>query len=72
MNLLPLAIAALLPAMIGPLPVESKTLVITLCGSGEVLAVDIPLRDKEDRPSGSCHQDGCHAGCSRKKTAPQG
>ncbi|MBY6218070.1 hypothetical protein [Qipengyuania aquimaris] len=66
MNSLLLAVSALVPAMIGPLPAEERTLTVTLCGSGKVIEIDLGDPAPVDG-EGACHQSGCHAGCSRKK-----
>lgn len=62
MNPLPLALAALVPVMIGPLPARPATLTMHLCGGG---TITIPLG--KDAPSGDrdCHPKGCHAGTCR-------
>ncbi|MCU0948605.1 MAG: hypothetical protein MUF47_10185 [Porphyrobacter sp.] len=71
MSLVPaFALAALIPVLIGPLPVagtrlSSITLQGKLCG-GETIA--IPL-GKQDSPEQSpCHPKGCHAGTCRDKS----
>ncbi|AWW73780.1 hypothetical protein CD351_05000 [Erythrobacter sp. KY5] len=60
-----LAVIALIPVALGPLPQEERSLTIALCLGGEIT---IPLGDREDRPSRDCHQEGCHAGSCREKT----
>lgn len=63
-----LALLALVPALLGPLPAPDRALTIALCSGGEIR---IPLgegegeRDSEER--GDCHQQGCHAGTCRQK-----
>lgn len=57
------ALAALVPAMLGSVPLPARTLVITLC-QGEQMS--FPLSGQSDE-QGQCAQKGCHAGCSRKR-----
>lgn len=60
-----LAILALLPAAIGPLPQDAqRTLVARLCAGGEIT---IPLGDKDPALPESCPFKACHAGGCRKK-----
>ncbi|MCJ2180463.1 hypothetical protein [Novosphingobium album (ex Hu et al. 2023)] len=58
---------ALLPAMIGPLEAEARSIIAPLCGGG---AVTIPA-GPTDAPSGPvqgpCCAKGCHTGSSRKR-----
>jgi len=59
-----LALAALVPVLIGPLPAQGATLTAKLCGGGEI---SIPLgKGTPDKPD--CHPKGCHAGTCREKT----
>lgn len=60
-----LAILALVPIAIGPLPQEGRTLTISLCLGGEIT---IPLDDGGEKQERDCHQKGCHAGNCREKT----
>jgi hypothetical protein len=65
---LPLALAALVPVMLGPAPAEQTAITATLCNGG---TITIPLGDdapKDD--SGNCHPKGCHAGTCREKNDP--
>lgn len=65
MNLLPLALAALLPVMIGPLPAPPvRTLTLHLCKGG---TITIPLDDETPARNRDCHPKGCHAGTCRQK-----
>jgi len=65
MNPLPLALAVLLPVMIGPLPAPpGQTLTMQLCGGGTIV---IPLDDGTPMPDRDCHPKGCHAGTCREK-----
>jgi hypothetical protein len=62
---LPLAFAALLPAMLGPPPAQQDTITATLCNGG---TITIPLGDgKTPADEGNCHPKGCHAGTCREK-----
>jgi hypothetical protein len=66
---LPLALAALIPAMIGPLPTEGGAAITArLCNGG---TITIPLGDDAPAPEGDCHPKGCHAGTCRPKDAPK-
>lgn len=66
MNAALFALAALVPAMIGPLPQSERSITLGLCNGG---AVSIPLPARKDTPA-PCAQKGCHAGCSRKRFDP--
>ncbi len=62
---LPLALAALVPVMIGPLPASGATITAKLCGGG---TITIPLGDgNAPDDDGFCHPKGCHAGTCREK-----
>lgn len=65
MSLAPaLALAALVPVLVGPLPAESATLRGQMCGGGEI---SIPLgKGREDKPE--CQPKGCHAGTCRERS----
>lgn len=64
MNLLPLALAALVPVMVGPLPAEpGRTLTMHLCNGG---TITISLDDGAPAQDRSCHPKGCHAGTCRE------
>jgi len=69
-NLLPLALAALVPVMIGPLPAEpGKTLTMQLCNGGTI-TIELgttPVGDGKPAPERDCHPKGCHAGTCREK-----
>jgi hypothetical protein len=59
-----LALAALVPVLVGPLPTESATLRGSICGGGDIT---IPLgKGREDKPE--CHPKGCHAGTCRERS----
>ncbi len=65
MKPLPLALAALVPVMIGPLPAPpGKTLTMHLCGGG---TITIPLDNGTPAQKGDCHPKGCHAGTCRER-----
>lgn len=57
----------LLPAMLGPLKVEARSLLAPLCGGG---AVAIPFAPTDTPPApmqGPCCAKGCQSGASRKR-----
>lgn len=62
-----LAMAALIPAIIGPLPARAGTvLVMKLCNGG---TVKVPLDNGQSPggpPQGPCCAKGCHSGDRRK------
>ena len=60
------AALALLPAMIGPIPLaQAGTLNLALCGGG---ALSIPLNSPAPaNGSAPCCAKGCHNGSSRKR-----
>lgn len=60
-----LAIVALVPIALGPLPQEERVLTASLCNGG---TITIPLSDDEDAPQRDCHQQACHAGTCREKS----
>ena len=62
--LLPLALAALVPVMIGPLPAQSATITARLCNGG---TITIPVGDGAPAQDRECHPKGCHAGTCRPK-----
>ena len=62
---LPLALAALIPVMVGPLPAQGQTITATLCGGG---TITIPLGDDTPAQDENCHPKGCHAGTCREKS----
>lgn len=64
MSALPLALAALLPVMIGPLPAPSTAITAKLCGGG---TITIPLGDDTPADDAQCHPKGCHAGSCRAR-----
>lgn len=67
MNPLPLAFAALIPAMIGPLPTEGGAAITArLCNGG---TITIPIGGAPPAPDRDCHPKACHAGTCRAKNA---
>lgn len=65
MNMLPLAFAALVPVMIGPLPAPTgPVLTMHLCNGG---TITIPLGGKVPAEDSGCHPKGCHAGACREE-----
>lgn len=65
MNALPLALAALFPVMLGPLPAEEQAITANLCNGG---IITIPVGDgRTPAEEGNCHPKGCHAGTCREK-----
>ena len=64
---LPLALAALIPVMLGPLPSEQQAITAKLCNGG---TITIPLGDAPEE-EGNCHPKGCHAGTCREKSDQQ-
>ncbi|MBE5074768.1 hypothetical protein IM511_10705 [Erythrobacteraceae bacterium E2-1 Yellow Sea] len=66
MSNLSFALAALIPAMMGPLPqAEGDVLVVALCGGG---AISIPLNDGDQQPAPApCNFKACHGGDSCRK-----
>ena len=61
------ALTSMIPALIGPLPAEEKTIETALCGGG---VIEIPLPMREEKPDAPCHDQGCHASCNRKRIDP--
>jgi hypothetical protein len=64
MSALTLALAALLPVMLGPLPAQSTAITAKLCNGG---TITIPLGNDAPADDGQCHPKGCHAGSCREK-----
>lgn len=65
---LSLALAALVPVLIGPLPAESEAITAKLCNGG---TITIPLGDEAPADDRYCHPKACHAGNCRSKTELQ-
>jgi hypothetical protein len=58
---------ALLPAMLGPLEAEARTLGLPLCGGG-AMQVRLPAPDAPPGPpQGPCCAKGCQADSRRKR-----
>lgn len=64
---LPLALAVLVPVMIGPLPAQAGTITARLCGGG---TITIPVGGDNPAQEQGCHPKGCHAGTCRGKDKP--
>ena len=62
-----LALAVLVPVMIGPLPASARTITAKLCNGG---TLTIPLGKDSPAEDAPCHPKGCHAGTCREKDAP--
>lgn len=56
------ALAAIVPASVGPLPTPTITIKAEVCGGGMV-AIRFPGRAPLEAP---CHAMGCHAARTRK------
>ena len=65
-----LIVGAFLPAMIGPLPDPSRSIVATICSESGSRTIDISLPEHEPDSPVSCHGKACHAGRSRKQIDP--
>ena len=61
---LPLALAALIPVMIGPLPSQGASLTMHLCNGG---TITIPIGKDGPGQDRGCHPKGCHAGTCREQ-----
>lgn len=65
MSLAPLALLALVPLAIGPLPQgEEQVLVARLCSGG---TIELPVGGSEPELPEGCPFKACHAGGCRKK-----
>ena len=60
---LSLAVMALLPLAIGPLPAQARSITAQICGGG---TIEIPI-ERDPQPQAPCTAKGCHAGSCRKK-----
>ena len=60
-----IALLALVPVAIGPLPADERTITVALCLGGEIT---IPIGGGGDDPQRRCHAQGCHAGTCREKS----
>lgn len=63
-----LALAALIPVLIGPLPDQGADITARLCNGG---TITIPLGDGSPAPEDRCPPKGCHAATCREKDNPQ-
>ncbi|GGB89152.1 hypothetical protein GCM10011494_04350 [Novosphingobium endophyticum] len=61
-----LSALALVPAMIGPLQAEARSLVAPLCG-GASLSIPVAPEGPPGPSQGPCCAKGCHAGSCRKR-----
>jgi len=61
---LALMLLAMAPMLLGSLPIEQRTLTLSLCSGGEI---EIPLDDDNGEQKRDCRQQGCHAGTCREK-----
>jgi hypothetical protein len=61
---LPLALAALIPVLVGPLPAQHTAITAKLCNGG---TITIPVGDGAPAQDENCHPKGCHAGTCREK-----
>ena len=57
---------ALLPAMLGPLDAQERSLALALCGGG-TLFVHVPGQPAPPPGSGPCCAKGCQSGNTRKR-----
>ncbi|QYJ07809.1 hypothetical protein [Qipengyuania flava] len=66
-----IALAALLPMIVGPLPTAGTSVTALLCGpDGVTRTITIDLPRKDDAPAEPCRTKGCHAGNCRKRFDP--
>lgn len=63
-GILPLAVLALVPVMIGPLPARQAAITAALCNGG---TITIPLGEEGPEDPRDCHPKGCHAGACRER-----
>lgn len=64
MNPALLALGALVPLMIGPLPAAERSITARLCNGASIV---IPIERREEPAPAPCPQKGCHAACHRKR-----
>ena len=60
-----IALLALVPVAIGPLPADERTITVALCLGGEIT---IPIGGGDEEPRRGCHLQACHAGACRAKS----
>lgn len=58
---------AMLPAMIGPLEAEARSLVAPLCGGGTMAIPVGPSQGPPGPAQGPCCAKGCHSDSKRKR-----
>ncbi|QKG72127.1 hypothetical protein [Erythrobacter mangrovi] len=62
-----LALFALLPVALGPLPAQARSITAFICsGDGISRSIEIPIDDQAPFPP-PCSAKGCHAGSCRKR-----
>lgn len=61
---LTMALVALVPMALGPLPAAETRIIAELCGGGGT--VEIPIK-RDGEPAPPCAMKGCHAGSCRKR-----
>lgn len=67
MNLSSLAVCALLPLAIGPLPQDAATMRVTICSGLDSYTLEKPIPGKQPDLPKPCPAKACHAACSRKQ-----
>ena len=67
MNLSALALLALLPVVIGPLPPSAATMRIVICSDLSSRTIEIPIPGEEPITPDPCPAKACHAPCTRKQ-----
>ena len=60
-----IALLALVPVAIGPLPADERTITVALCLGGEIT---IPIGGDDEEPRRGCHLQACHAAAWRPKS----
>ncbi len=58
-----IALLALVPMSIGPLPIQPLSILARICGGG---TIEIPIKREKQKES-PCFAKGCHAGACRKR-----
>lgn len=59
------AVLALVPVALGPLPADERAITVALCLGGEIT---IPIGGDDEEPRRGCHLQACHAGACREKS----
>ncbi|MBH5321794.1 hypothetical protein [Aurantiacibacter sediminis] len=70
MNGAAIALVAIAPIALGPLPEAPPVLVTTLCANGGTAVIEIPLTPREPSLPDSCEAQACHA-AGREKSLIQ-